>query len=159
MEIRTVEELHKLVSKALEIETSYETIAQWEGYVAVNNPLYRETLFQLISESEKHKNMVQTMLDMIILPKGYQAPSLHQQTFDFRGKSEFDVMLELMRYEQLAFDLYCTVKRSVESTNLEGWIRPEDRASFMKMLDELIRDESEHKEIVTKHVGRVKMIR
>jgi uncharacterized protein YihD (DUF1040 family) len=71
MKIRNVEELHKLLSKAWEIESQFETLAFWEGYTAVASEAFRSTLFQLISESEKHKGMVQELLDAVILPNGY----------------------------------------------------------------------------------------
>lgn len=127
--------------------------------MAVSNPKYRETLFELVSESEKHANMVQALMDMVILPKEYQTSALHQATFDFRGKSEFDVMLELMNYEQVALDLYSDIKEAIEKSNLQGYIKPELMGHFMAILDELIHDEAQHKDLLYAHVGRVKMIR
>jgi hypothetical protein len=159
MQIKNAEELHKLLTKAYQIETQYETLVEWEGYVMVTNPKYRETLFELISESEKHGAMVIALIDMVILPKEYSAPPLHKSTFDFSAKSEFDIMLDLMKYEQLAFDLYSAIREAVLGSDLRGCIRPENMGSFVAILDELIRDESDHKARISTHVGRVTMIK
>jgi len=159
MMIRSAEELHKLLTKAWEVETQYETLAHWEGYIAASSDEFRATIFGLISESQKHEGLVKELLDSVILPKSYKAEPLQRKSFDFQGHSEFDVMTELGGYEHLAFDLYSRIKQAVKMSDVDGWIPREKQRRFMEILDQLIADESEHAQIVDSHVGRVKKIR
>jgi hypothetical protein len=159
MQIRDAEELHKLLAKALQIESEYETLAEWQGYISLDNPKYRDLLFELISDSEKHAAWVKEMLGMVILPAGYRAPELPTPSFDFRGRSEFDTLLELERYEQLTLDLYSAIKGALSKSDLEGKIREGDLPRMLRFLDDLISDETHHRDAVHSFVGKVKMIR
>lgn len=159
MQIRNSEELHKLLSKAYQIETEYETLAEWEGYVSVQNPKYRDLLFELISDSEKHAFMVKDLLSMVLLPQNYHAPVLQPASFNFSRKSEFDVMLELERYEQLTLDLYSAIRDAVLKSDVETHVRSGDLDAFVAILDKLIVDEAHHRDAVHSYVGGVKMIR
>jgi rubrerythrin len=159
MLIRNAEELHKLLSKALQIESEYETLAEWEGYISLDNPKYRDLLFELISDSEKHAIWVKEMLSMVVLPSGYKVPELPTASFDFRGKSEFDTLINLERYEQLTLDLYTAIKGALSRSDLIGKIREGDLERMLKILDDLISDETHHREAVHSLVGQVKLIR
>lgn len=158
MQIRNPEELHKLLSKALQIEAEYETLAEWEGYVSVENPKYRDLLFELISDSEKHAIWVKEMLGMVILPSDYKAPMLPPASFDFRGKSEFDTLLELERYEQLTLDLYSAIRAAILKSDLKEHVREGDLDKMIGTLENLILDETHHRDAVHSYVGMVKMI-
>lgn len=159
MQIRDAEELHKLLSKALQIESEYETLAEWQGYISLDNPKYRDLLFELISDSEKHAVWVKEMRGMVVLPAGYKAPELPPASFDFRGKSEFDTLLDLERYEQLTLDLYSAIKSALTRSDLKGKIKEGDLERMLKILDDLITDETHHRNAVRSLVGQVKMIR
>lgn len=159
MHIRNAEELHKLLSKAFQIESEYETLAEWEGYISLDNPKYRDLLFELISDSEKHAMWVKDMLGMVILPSGYKAPELPPATFDFHGKSEFDTLMELERYEQLTLDLYTAIKGALSRSDLKGVVKEGVLERMLKMLDDLISDETRHRDAVHSFVGQVKFIR
>ncbi len=159
MQIRDAEELHKLLGKALQIESEYETLAEWEGYISLSNPKYRDLLFELISDSEKHATWVKEMLGMVILPAGYKAPELPPASFDFRGRSEFDTLMELERYEQLTLDLYTAVKGAVSRSDLKGKITEGGLERMLRILDDLIADETRHRDAVHSFVGQVKLVR
>jgi rubrerythrin len=159
MRIRNAEELHKLLSKAQQIESEYETLAEWEGYISLDSPKYRDLLFELISDSEKHSIWVKEMLGMVVLPEGYLAPELPPATFDFRGRSEFDTLMELERYEQLTLDLYSAIKGALERSELKGVVREGDLDRMLRILDDLVSDETRHRDAVHAFVGQVKLIR
>ncbi len=159
MRIRDAEELHKLLGKALQIESEYETLAEWEGYVSLSNPKYRDLLFELISDSEKHAQWVKEMLGMVVLPAGYKAPELPPASFDFKGRSEFDILMELERYEQLTLDLYNAIKGAVSRSDLKGKIKEGDLERMLRILDDLIADETRHRDAVHSFVGQVKLVR
>jgi rubrerythrin len=159
MLIRDAEELHKLLSKALQIESEYETLAEWEGYISLGNPKYRDLLFELISDSEKHAGWVKEMLAMVVLPAGYQAPELPPASFDFKGMSEFDTLLELERYEQLTLDLYGAIKGALARSDPKGKVKEGDLDRMLGMLEDLTSDETRHRDAVHSFVGHVKFIR
>jgi rubrerythrin len=159
MRIRDAEELYKLLAKALQIESEYETLAEWQGYISLDNPKYRDLLFELISDSEKHAAWVKEMRGMVTLPPGHQAPDLPPAKFDFQGRSEFDTLMELERYEQLTLDLYTAIRAALTISDLEGKIHEEDLPRMLKILDDLISDEIHHRDAVHSFVGQVKMIR
>ena len=159
MKIRSSEELHKLLTKALEIETGYEEMAKWEGYVTVKNPKYRETIFELISESGKHATLVEALLGLVLIPKDYHPAPPRQMSFDFKGKSELEIMEILLHLEVVAYELYSDIKASVIASDMHGLILAEDQENFIKILEELIIDESHHKDLVSSHIGHVQRIR
>lgn len=159
MLIRDAEELHKLLAKALQIESEYETLAEWQGYISLSNPKYRDLLFELISDSEKHAAWVKDMLSMVIIPSGYQSATLPPPSFDFQGKSEFDTLMELERYEQLTLDLYSAIKAALTRSDLQNVVRQGDLPKMLSTLDELIADEAHHRDAVHSFIGQVKMIR
>jgi hypothetical protein len=158
MEIRTSVELHRLLTKALQIEMSYETIADWEGFVSVSSPKFRDTLFGLISESEKHEALVKEMIEMVIMPQGAEQTPLSDPRFDFSNRGELDIMMELLRYEKLAFDLYSSVRAAAGNMYGKGFIDDEKMPRLIAILDQLVKEESDHEHMVSGFLGNVKMI-
>lgn len=159
MEIRNAAELHRLLTKALQIEMSYETIADWEGYVTVSTPKFRDALFGLISESGQHEVLVRQLIEMVILAGEFDQPPLSQPRFDFTGRGELDVMMELLRYEKLAFDLYSSIRLAAGKPGCEVFVSMDDMPRFLAILDQLIIEESDHEHMVSSFLGNVKMIR
>jgi hypothetical protein len=158
MEIRTSVELHRLLIKALQIEMSYETIADWEGFVSVSSPKFRDTLFGLISESEMHESLVKEMIEMVIMPPGEEQLPLSHPHFDFSNRGELDIMMELLRYEKLAFDLYSSIRAAAGNISGKGFIDEEHMPRFLAILDQLVKEESDHEHLVSSFLGNVKMI-
>jgi rubrerythrin len=159
LEISNAVELHRLLTKALQVEMSYEALADWEGYVSVSSPKFRDTLFGLISESGKHETMVKEMIEMVVLPQGASPLPFQQLRFDFGGRSELDVMTELLRYEKLAHDLYASIRAAAGNIGGKGFVSEENLPRFLAVLDQLIMEESDHEQLVSDFIGKVQMIR
>lgn len=159
MDIRTAVELHRLLTKALQIEMSYETIADWEGYVSVSSPKFRDSLFGLISESEKHEALVKEMIGMVVMPQGAEQMPLGKPHFDFSNRGELDVMMELQRYEKLAYDLYSSIRVAAGNLIGKGFIANDNMLRFLAILDQLIKEEGNHEHMISDFLGNVKMIR
>ncbi len=155
MEIRTSVELHRLPTKALQIEMSYETIADWEGFVSVSSPEFRDTLFGLISESEKHESLVKEMIGMIMVPQGAEQLPLGQPRFDFSHRGELDVMMELLRYEKLAFDFYSSIRAAASNIGGKEFVNNGNMPRFLAILDQLVHEESDHEHLVSGFLGNV----
>lgn len=137
---------------------SYETIADWEGYVSVTTPKFRDTLFALISESGRHEILVKEMIGMIDLPVDEVQTPLAQLRFDFNGRSELDIMIELLRYEKLSFNLYSDIRLAAGNSNSERFVSNDNLPRLLAILDQLIMEESDHEHLVSGFLGNVKMI-
>ncbi len=137
---------------------SYETIADWEGYVSVSTPKFRDTLFALISESGRHETLVKEMIGMIDLPVDDAQIPLVQPHFDFNGRGELDIMIELLRYEKLSFDLYSDIRLAAGNSNSERFVSNNNLPRLLAILDQLIMEESDHEHLVSGFLGNVKMI-
>lgn len=158
-EIRTGEELANFLRKALEIEAAFESVSQWEGYINVKKDEFRDVIFELISESEKHRTLVESMISKVKISPGSAALSLQPHTFNFKNKTEFEIMMDLSRYEKLAYDTYLNIREALKHSSLDNIISAEDIPFFFSTLELLIREESEHSAHIASYVGNVERIR
>jgi rubrerythrin len=158
VEIRTGEELANFLRKALEIEAGFESVSQWEGYISVKMDEFRDVVFELISESEKHRILVETMISKIKMSPGSESPPLKSPVFNFKNKTEFEIMMDLLKYEKLAYDTYLNIKEALIDSNLSGLLDEKDVPFFFSTLDVLIRDEAEHSDHIANYVGHMDMI-
>jgi rubrerythrin len=158
VEIRTGEDLANFLRKALEIEAGFESVSQWEGYINVKKDEFRDVIFELISESEKHRNLVETMISKIRLSPRSEALPLHPHTFNFKNKTEFEIMMDLSKYEKLAYDTYFNIREALKHSNLDSLIEAKDVPFFFSTLDLLIRGEAEQSDHIANYVGRVERI-
>jgi len=158
-EIRTGEELANFLRKALEIEAAFESVSQWEGYINVKKDEFRDVIFELISESEKHRTLVESMISKVKISPGSAALSLQPHTFNFKNKTEFEIMMDLSRYEKLAYDTYLNIREALKHSSLDNIISAEDIPFFFSTLELLIREESEHSAHIASYVGNVERSR
>lgn len=93
--IRSADELANVLRKALQIEEGFETIAQWEAYVSTKNPDFQKMIFQMLSESENHKHLVEGMLARVKVTDPRNSMPLAPRTFNFSGKEDQEIMNEL----------------------------------------------------------------
>ncbi|MDD1767052.1 MAG: hypothetical protein LUQ27_00605 [Methanomassiliicoccales archaeon] len=159
VEIRTGEELANFLRKALEIEAAFESVSQWEGYINVKKDEFRDVIFELISESEKHRTLVESMISKVKISPGSAALPLQPHAFNFKNKTEFEIMMDLSRYEKLAYDTYLNIKEALKHSSLDNIISAEDVPFFFSTLELLIREESEHSAHIASYVGNVERIR
>ena len=159
VEIRTGEELANFLRKALEIEAGFESVSQWEGYINVKKDEFRDVIFELISESEKHRTLVETMISKIRISPGSEALPLQPHAFNFKNKTEFEIMMDLLKYEKLVYDTYLNIKEALKHSNPDPFIEEKDVAFFFSTLDLLIREGAEHSDHIASYVGHVERIR
>lgn len=158
IQLRNGRELAILLRKAMEIERGFENMAQWEGYIQARNGVFRDTLFQMISESENHSSIVAGMIDRLAVPLD-DMPSLRAQTFDFTGKEDMEVMRMLGEKERLAFDTYSNIRSAIMTSDTSNWMSIEAREHILSGLSTLVEEEAEHMRLATSAVGKVERIR
>lgn len=159
VEIRTSDELLTFLQKALEIEASFESMSQWESYINIKKDEFRDVIFELISESEKHRAMVEELISKVKVNPQWQMPSIRPREFNFKNKTEFEIMMELSRYEKLAYDIYKNIYDALKKSDMTSLIKEGGSAPFFSTLELLINDESEHQSKIARYVGKVERIR
>ena len=160
MKIKDGSELAGLMRKALEIETGFESVAQWEGYVSVADAEMRALLFEIISDSDGHRRVVESLLSMVNVEDDAGARPLQPRSFSFKGKSDIEVMNEIARVEKLMFDMYSDIRSAIETSDVESLLsRGEDVERFKTLLDGLIQGEAGHMNLVARYVRKVDRLR
>jgi len=158
VEIRTTDELLTFLHKALEIELSFETMSQWESYINLKKDEFRDVVFELISESEKHRAIVEELISKVKSKNQQGVPSIRPREFNFKNKTEFEIMMELSRYEKLAYDIYKNIFDALKKSDMKN-LFDENPSSIFSTLETLIREESDHQSKIANYVGKVERIR
>ena len=159
VDIRTGQELASFLRKALEIEASFESVSQWEGYISIKKDEFRDVIFELISESERHRTLVESMISKVRVPPGSEALPLRIHAFDFKNKTEFEIMMDLSKYEKLAYDTYLNIRDALKRFNVEGYIETKDVPFFFSTLELLIREKSEHSDHIANYAASMERTR
>lgn len=160
MEIKNADELTGLIRKAHEIESGFESVSQWEGYVSVADDEMRAVLFELISDSNEHRRIVESLLSMIRNKDDAGALPLQPRSFNFKGKSDVEVMNEIAKMEKLMFNMYTDLRSAIDGSDLESLLsRSEDVERFKSLLDSLIEGEAGHMALVARYVRKVDRLR
>lgn len=155
-EIRSAEELASLLIRAKEIESAFENLSEWDAYVDVKGEGFRETLFKLISESQKHKGIVNSLISMVNASQDPTLVPLIPARLDFKNKHELEIMNEIGKYEKLAFDIYSNLREAIRKSDIKQLLRHEnDAEGFISSLEKLVSEEKEHVDIAAKSGGRV----
>jgi rubrerythrin len=156
---RSGDELASMLRKALQIEEGFESVAQWEAYVSTQDDKFRTMLFQLLSDSERHKGLVEQMLSKVKVSNPKQAAPLSPKVFDFSGQEDQEVMDQLFKTENLMLNTYILIKEGLTSGELEKLIDPADKDFFLTTLSDLIREEGIHASLVSSKRGKMIRIR
>jgi hypothetical protein len=156
---RTGDELAETLHKALQIEEGFESVAQWEAYVNTQNDEFRKMVFQLLSDSARHKGLVEMMLSKVKVSSPRQSIPLKPRAFDFSGQEDQEVMDQLFKTENLMLNTYVLIKDGLTGGDLSHLIDPADKELFFGALNDLIRDEGIHASLVSSKRGKMVRIR
>ena len=158
--IKDGEELRNLLHKALEVETGFESVAQWEGYVATKQDEFREVLFSLISDSEGHRRIVESLLKQVRATGKSSYPSVKSREIIFRGNNDLEMMTQISKMEILMYNLYSDIRKAFVASETELLLNDKgDAESFLTAIDSLIQDEAKHMEMVSRYVRNVERLR
>ena len=129
-DFKSGDELAAMLKRALQILEGFESVAQWEAYVSTQDEDFRKLMFKLLSDSERHKNLVEQMLSKIKVSSPKQIMSLAPRLFDFTGKEDQEVMDELFKTENLMLNTYALIKESIVASNVKDFIEPADLSFY-----------------------------
>ena len=161
VKIKSSDELLALLRKAYEIETGFESVAQWEGYVSVADEDMRAVLFELISDSHAHSELIESLMTMVRRGDGNAAGQPFQpRTFSFKGKGDLEVMNEIARIEKVMLNMYSDLRAALDDADLSRLLSEEaDGERFISGLNALIDEETKHVNIVARYVRKVDRLR
>ena len=156
---RTGDELVMTLKKALQIEEGFESVAQWEAYVTTQDEDFRKMMFQLLSDSERHKDMVEQMISKVNASNPRLATPLSPRVFNFSGKEDQEVMDELFKTENLMLNTYVLIREALTAGDIDRLIDPSDREFFLRTLNDMIKEEGVHASLVSSKRGKMVRIR
>ncbi|MEM2943658.1 MAG: hypothetical protein QXN93_00905 [Methanomassiliicoccales archaeon] len=159
VEIRNSDELISYLQRVLEIESGFEQMSQWESYINVKKDEFRDVIFGLISESEQHRAMVEDLISRVKRSTDRPLPPIKPREFVFKNKTELEIMMELSKYEKLAYDLYKNILEALKRSDVKNLIAEKDVGHFFATLNSLVNDESEHQSRIARYVGMIERIR
>lgn len=144
----------------MELEIGFESVAQWEGYVATKQDEFREVLFSLISDSEGHRRIVGSLLDMVRATAKSSYTPVKPREITFRGSNDLEMMTQISKMEMLMYNLYSDIKKAFVASETELLLNDKgDAESFLSAIDLLIQDEAKHMEMVSQYVRNVERLR
>ncbi len=159
--INNIEELESLLSRAYWIEEEFEQVPQWDAFTKLNTK-YRDIIFSLAHDSEKHKNKIKKMASNI---KGIGVEAM-KNNIGARNTvmlqkhfMDQEIMANIMDNDILALEIYTRIHAYTANSFIEEIWEGDDPEEFFVMLDDLIHGEKNHIELVKPHVGRIERIR
>lgn len=142
------------------MEIGFESVAQWEGYVTTKQDEFREVLFSLISDSEGHRRVVESLLDLVRVTGGSSYTAIKSREVIFRGNNDLEMMTQISKMETLMYNLYSDIKKAFVASEKESLLNDNaDAESFLSSIDSLIQDEVKHIEMVSQYVRNVERLR
>ncbi|UCE45489.1 MAG: hypothetical protein JSU93_00930 [Methanobacteriota archaeon] len=144
----------------MEVEIGFESVAQWEGYVVTKRDEFREVLFSLISDSEGHKRMIESLLDRVRATEKSSYAPIKPREITFRGNNDLEMMTQISKMEILMYNLYSDIKKAFAASETELLLNDKgDAELFLSTIDSLIQDEAKHMEMVSQYVRNVERLR
>ena len=156
---RNGDDLIMSLKRALQLEEGFESVAQWEAYVNTEDEAFRRMMFRLLSDSERHADLVEQMISKVIASRTRQPTPLAPRVFDFTGMEDEEVMDQLYKTENLMLSTYVLIKEALTEGGIDNLIDPPDKQFFLKTLSDLIAEESIHASMVSSKRGKVVRIR
>ena len=159
--ITSRDEFLLFLGKAYWLETQFENIMQWEAYMTVKKDIYRNVLFQLSHDSEKHKEILKkfvTNLNDINTKKLKEQAGMMKKEFNFKGKWDEEILTELLKNEYLALDIYTKLYTYTDKDLIKKIWKGKDSELFFKQLKFLIKEEKKHINLLTPLAGKLERI-
>lgn len=159
--ITTQDEFVSLLGKAYWLETHFENIMQWQAYMTVKDDSYRNVLFTLSHDSEKHKGII---IQLISNFEGISTKTLEEHSgmkdkeFDLKGKWDEEIITELLKNEHLALDVYTKLHMYTDKEFIKRIWKGENSELFFKQLEFLIKEENKHINLLKPLAGKLERI-
>ncbi len=159
--ITTRDEFLSLFGKAYWLESQFENIMQWQAYMTIKNDSYRNALFQISHDSEKHKAILSQLITNFkdVTTKNLEEHAgLKDKEFDLRGKWDEEIISELLKNEYLALDVYTKLYMHTDKEFIKKMWKAKNSETFFKQLEFLMKEEKKHIALLTPLAGKLERI-
>jgi len=159
--ITTKDEFLSLLGKAYWLETQFENIMQWQAYMTIKNDSYRNALFQISHDSEKHRTILTQLIKNfkdVTVNTIEDYASLKEKDMDFKGKWDEEIITELLKNEHLVLDIYTKLHTYTDKEFLQKIWKGSSSDQFFKHLEFLKKEEEKHILLLTPLAGKLERI-
>lgn len=146
------DELASLMGKVLEVETIFESLAEWEGYLKTKNSALADLVLRLYSDSNNHMTIVRSLILKTSVGDKVVEPSTETSTFSFDGVSERDIADDILRMERMAYDLYGQITEVVNRLGPDSVLKDGQSREFMSKVGGLRAAEQNHIKMVEQFI-------
>ena len=159
IEITDFDELSTLLGGAYWIETKMEQVVEREAYIE-SSKKFKDIMFKLHHDSSGHKSQLEKLCSNL---KGFNldeaTKDLRVKEFDFNGMVDDTIIAEMLKYDQLAVDIYTRLYKFTNKELIKEIWMGEDPEDYFKEFERLIKEELAHVALLKPHVERVRRIR
>jgi|GEM_PF-3062734 len=160
MEIIELDELREMLWRANWIESQLELAVQWEAYAYISEK-YRDIIFKITHESQGHRitlNRLCKKLDGIDLENYTGITKIKEPELKFKHMTDQEMLSEIMKYENLALDIYKKLHFYSNRELIKKIWRGEEPEEYFKTLQQIIKDEERHICWLKPFVGKIERI-
>jgi hypothetical protein len=146
------DELASLMSKVLEVETAFESLAEWEGYLKTKNSALAELVLRLYSDSNNHMTIVRSLIRKTKVSDKVVEPPADTGTFSFDGVGERGIADNILLMERMAYDLYGQIVEVVNRFGPRNMLKDGHSEEFMSEVGSLRAAEQNHIKMVEQFI-------
>lgn len=157
VQINDIDELQTLFEKAYLIESNFELMMQWDAYLNAEEQ-NKNLLFTLSHDSEIHKKLVKelsTKIEGISLDKELDGT---KPQFDFGHMIDEAKFSQLIKYEELALDIYTKIHDLTNKDFLKEHWKGDDINEFYNKFKWLMEEEKKHAKLIRDLIGNMEFV-
>ena len=152
--IKSGKDLLSLLREAQRWETSFESLSEWEGFLVIRDEAIGQLLRRLISESNVHERMIESMIRMVKTIKDPSPKVVDTSQIALDAQDELALLVRLQKSELMIHDLYQDIRTALETSDLKTLMDEKNAPIFLENLDSLVAAEAKHYELVTECISK-----
>ena len=157
--IKDKNELFSLIGKIYWVETQLELSSQWDAYFLVKEQKHRDIMFRISHDSEAHKAIVKLVADHLVgMDLNNVKEEIKDVGYNFRKLHVEEIMAEVMRYEELAKDLYSKIYGLTNPDIIKKIWKGDEPTDYFKLMKWLLSQENAHIKMLKPYAGQIERI-
>ncbi len=148
LEIRTAQDLVQALAKAKKIEEAFEAVLHWQGFLTIQDPETGKLLGRLVSDSETHEHMVDSLIRMVD-PIAQSPRETRSAPIVIDGEDEMQFLRKLLEGEDMAYYVYSAILDALEHLDHQFIGGEHNAAEMRQKLGQLVSAERRHRELVS----------
>jgi hypothetical protein len=157
IEINTLEELQTLFEKAYLIEYNFELTMEWDAYINAEEQ-NKHLLFTLAHDSEGHKTLIKELSKKIEGIKLDKELDSKKPQFDFSQMIDEAIFNQLIKYENLALDIYTRIHDLTNKEFIKKHWKGDDYNEYFNKFEWLMQEEKKHVKLIKDLIGEVEFV-